>query len=90
MTPNETLDGANVLHTQATTDPNVEPRKGVKISRSLNQSPLTTLEGDEIGTKEKMFSQLEEFSPVEKPYSVFTRKEKWLIVGMTAIGGVFR
>ncbi|KAK7695413.1 hypothetical protein QCA50_000049 [Cerrena zonata] len=81
-------DGANELRTQDTTNLNSVPIIDTNISSPLNQSPLTTLEGDLPETKENVSSGQESGQP-EKPYSVFTRNEKWLIVGMTAVGGAF-
>ena len=89
MTPDEIIDGANELHTQATTVPNVERIRGEKYSSPLNESPSTTIECGQLPTKEGGHPPLGPASS-EKPYSVFTSMEKWLIVGMTAVGGVFR
>ena len=94
MTFDEKVNGANELHTQDTTASDAEYTRlarGAKLSSPLNRSPSTTLECEQPSTNEFSQSGPKSSSPtIEKPYSVFTRKEKWLIVGMTAIGGIFR
>ncbi|CAL1700544.1 unnamed protein product [Somion occarium] len=88
MTLSGRLDGANEPHKPDATKPNLDTQALGK--QSLYQSPSTTLECDEAKSKEAEKAELQHMEQTtEKPYSVFTKIEIWLIVGMTSIGGIF-
>lgn len=54
-----------------------------------DQQPLGS-EGSEEQPEEISREADKDSVPLTKPFSVFTRKEKWLIVAMIGLAGLFR
>ncbi len=65
-----------------------------QLSESIltrDQQPLGSEEkGSEEKPEEVSPEAVKDSVPLTKPFSVFTRKEKWLIVAMIGLAGLFR
>lgn len=56
-------------------------------SKSKDTQPQAT---GGVEPRSQSFDTKEEIPAVKKPYSVFTVSEKWTIVVIAAVGGMFR